>query len=144
MKERKSPELIVSSLYLEHGLKKDAFKRFCFYAKQLQKLKMMDGDISGLISDFYYASIDSFKSSKADKKTKINKKKQIVQVLEVENLWAKYIRRDTGGEYVPSEKILGIGLTAAGKLVGVIDLGDGELDFCERQDCDVSYYGKSK
>lgn len=75
---------------------------------------------------------------------KMSKKNKIVQVLEVENLWAQYIRRDTGGEYAASEKILGIGLTSAGKLVGVIDTGDGDLDFCERQDCDVKYSGKSK
>ena len=74
----------------------------------------------------------------------MSKQTKIVHVLEVENLWVKYIRRDTGGEYAPSEKILGISLTAAGKLVGIIDLGDGELDFCERQDCDVRYFGKSE
>lgn len=71
-------------------------------------------------------------------------KAKFVQVLEVENLWAAYIRRDTGTEYAASEKIHGVGLTTAGKLVGVIDLGNGELDYCERQDCDVRYYGKSE
>jgi len=68
MNGTKSPETIVSSQHFEYGLSKNAFRRFYFYAKALQKLKMKDGDISCLISDFYYDSIESFKKAEAKEK----------------------------------------------------------------------------